>query len=107
MRETNALVALEAIRADPPLSRAEIARRTGMSKPTAGGALDLLLAAGLVRTVLAPADSHHRAVFFEAVPDVAQVLGLDFGRRLVRGAVADLDGLVLDRRDVRVAGDDL
>ncbi|WP_370026620.1 ROK family protein [Planotetraspora sp. GP83] len=102
VRETNAAVVLEAIRRDPPLSRAEAARRTGMSKPTAGSALDLLLAGGLVREVPSADTPHYRAVYFEPVCDVAYVLGLDIGRRFVRGVLADLSGALLNRHDIRI-----
>ncbi|MEZ0070776.1 ROK family transcriptional regulator [Planotetraspora sp. GP83] len=102
LRETNAAVALEAIRRDPPLSRAEIARRTGMTKPTVSSALDLLIAAGLVRETEPPGKTHYGAVYFAPAADVACVLGLDIGGRFVRGALADLDGTMRARHDVRI-----
>lgn len=102
VRESNAALVLDVIRGDPPLSRAEVARRTKLSKPTVGSVLNDLLAAGLVREVSAPDETHYRAVYFEPASDAAFVLGLDIGRRYVRGILADLDGAPLDRHDVRV-----
>ncbi|MFI0366621.1 ROK family protein [Actinomadura sp. 1N219] len=103
MRETNASMVLETIRADPPLSRAEVSRRTGMTKPTAAHALDLLLAAGLVRETEPPAgEMHYGAVYFEPLDTLAHVLALDIGTRFVRGAVCDLSGAVVARYDERI-----
>ena len=96
---------LEAVRADAPISRAEISRRAGISKPTVSLALQSLLEAGLVReSDHAPAGPSFGAVFFEPVPDAALVLGLDLGARFARGAVCDLVGAVRVRQDVELAG---
>ena len=84
---------LEAIRAGAPISRAEISRRAGISKPTVSLALQSLLDAGLVREAEAPATTDgpsYGAVFFEPVPEAALVLGLDLGARFLRGAMCDL-----------------
>ncbi|MFI0418551.1 ROK family protein [Spongiactinospora sp. 9N601] len=103
LREINASVVLTAIRADPPLSRAEVSRRTGMTKPTVANALDLLLAAGLVRQAAPPGETHYGAVYFEPVHTLAHVLALDIGTRFVRGAICDLGGAMLARHDQRIA----
>ena len=96
LREINASVVLKALYADPPLSRAEVARRLGMTKPTVGNALELLLAAGLVRETAPPEPLHHGATYFEADTGIGAVLGLDIGGRYLRGALADLSGTILD-----------
>lgn len=106
LREINASVVLDQIRQEPPLSRAQIARRIGMTKPTVANALDLLLEAGLVRKTLPPGDIHYGAAYFEPVTDAHRVLGLDIGSRFVRGALADLDGVLLVRHDEPVADPD-
>jgi predicted NBD/HSP70 family sugar kinase len=105
LKRLNLRTVLEAVRADAPISRAEISRRAGISKPTVSLALQSLLEAGLVR------ESAHRpdgpsfgAVFFEPVPDAALVLGLDLGARFARGAVCDLTGAVRVRQDVELTG---
>jgi predicted NBD/HSP70 family sugar kinase len=102
VRATNATVALEAIRRNQPLSRAEVARQTGMTRPTASAALDLLLAAGLVREVDPPRETHYGATFFAPVADTAFILGLDIGGRFVRGALGDLDGRTVARCDIAI-----
>jgi predicted NBD/HSP70 family sugar kinase len=105
LKRLNERTVLEAIRADAPISRAEISRRAGISKPTVSMALQSLLDAGLVREAAGdPARPSYGAVFFEPVPEAAFVLGLDMGARFVRGAVADLRGAVRARQDVELRG---
>src|SRR5438067_4444168 len=103
LKDLNERTVLEAIRAAAPISRAEISRRVGISKPTVSLALQSLLDAGLVRET-APGGSgpSYGATFFEPVPDAAFVLGLDLGARFVRGAVCDLGGDVRARQDVQL-----
>src|SRR5437763_357530 len=105
LKRLNEETVLEAIRGGAPISRAEIARRTGISKPTVSLALRALLEAALVReTPPDPSRPHYGAVFFEPVPDAAFVLGLDIGARFMRGALGDLAGHVRARRDVPLGG---
>ena len=96
---------LEAIRAGAPISRAEISRRAGISKPTVSLALQSLVDAGLVREALeGPTGPRYGAVFFEPIPEAALALGLDLGGRFLRGAICDLRGDVRARLDVEVDG---
>ena len=98
---------LEKIRAGAPISRAEISRRAGISKPTVSLALQSLLEAGLVREVdHDPEGPSYGAVFFESVPDLALVLGLDLGARFLRGAICDLNGKTRARQDVELSKPD-
>jgi predicted NBD/HSP70 family sugar kinase len=106
LRALNERTVLEAIRADAPISRAELSRRVGISKPTVSLALQSLLDARLVR----PVDGAHRgrygATLFESVPEARLVLGLDMGARFLRGAICDLHGDVRARQDLETAGAD-
>jgi predicted NBD/HSP70 family sugar kinase/DNA-binding CsgD family transcriptional regulator len=107
LKDLNERAILETIRAGAPISRAEISRRAGISKPTVSVALQSLLEAGLVREATEPlAGPRYGAVFFEPVPDVALVLALDLGARFLRGAICDLRGDVRARQDVEIAGAD-
>jgi predicted NBD/HSP70 family sugar kinase len=107
LKELNARTVLEAIRAGAPISRAEISRRAGISKPTVSLALQSLLDSGLVREAKrGPAGPSYGALFFEPVPDAAYVLGLDLGARFLRGAVCDLAGELRARQDVELRGAD-
>jgi predicted NBD/HSP70 family sugar kinase len=103
LRNLNERTVLDAIRAGAPISRAEIARRSGISKPTVSLALQSLLESNLVReTTERPDGPGYGAVYFEPVPDAALVLGLDVGARFVRGAICDLAGTIRARQDVEL-----
>jgi predicted NBD/HSP70 family sugar kinase len=107
LRALNERTVLEAIREGAPISRAEIARRSGISKPTVSLALQSLLDAGLVREAeRGPDGPGYGAVYFEAVTEAALVVGLDLGARFVRGAVCDLGGAIRARQDVELASAD-
>jgi predicted NBD/HSP70 family sugar kinase len=107
LKHLNERTVLETIRAQAPISRAEISRLAGISKPTVSLALQSLLDAGLVReTRPEPGRPSYGAVFFEPVPDAAFVLGLDLGARFLRGAICDLGGEIRARQDVELRGAD-
>jgi predicted NBD/HSP70 family sugar kinase len=105
LKYLNERTILETIRAGAPISRAEISRRAGISKPTVSLALQSLLDAGLVREASrGPGGPSYGALFFEPVPDAAYILGLDLGARFLRGAVCDLGGDIRARQDVELRG---
>jgi predicted NBD/HSP70 family sugar kinase len=107
LKDLNERTVLESIRAGAPISRAEISRRAGISKPTVSLALQSLLEAGLVQeTEPDPGRPTYGAVFFDLVPEAALVLGLDLGARFLRGAICDLRGDVRARQDVELDGAD-
>jgi predicted NBD/HSP70 family sugar kinase len=107
LKYLNERTVLDTIREKAPISRAEISRRVGISKPTVSLALQSLLDAGLVReTVHDPGGPSYGAVYFEPVPDAALVLGFDLGARFLRGAICDLLGRVRARHDVELVGAD-
>jgi predicted NBD/HSP70 family sugar kinase len=104
LKDLNERTVLEAIRGGAPISRAEISRLVGISKPTVSQALQSLLSAGLVREAEPSRDGpSYGATFFEPVPEAAFVLGLDLGVRFVRGAVCDVRGEIRARQDVELA----
>jgi DNA-binding transcriptional ArsR family regulator len=103
LKDMNERTVLETIRGGAPISRAEISRRAGISKPTVSLALQALLEAGLVReTKPDPGRPTYGAVYFDLVPEAGLVLGLDLGARFLRGAICDLRGEVRARQDVEV-----
>lgn len=107
LRALNERAVLDVIRRLAPISRAEVARQSGISKPTVSSALRALLEAGLVREAAPRADGpSYGAVFFEPVPEAAIVLGIDVGARYVRAAIADLSGAIRARQDVELHGAD-
>jgi predicted NBD/HSP70 family sugar kinase len=105
LRAMNERTVLETLRASGPISRAEVARRTGISRPTVSLVLRTLLEDGLVReTELEPGRPHYGAVYYEADPEAAFVFGVDFGSRAVRAALCDLAGDVRAREELRSSG---
>ncbi|WP_377271588.1 ROK family protein [Peterkaempfera sp. SMS 1(5)a] len=107
LREINFRAVFDVIRAGAPISRAEVARRSGISKPTVSALLQELLETGLVvETVREELGPTYGALFFAPRPDAAYVLALDMGARRLRAVLADLAGETLIRRDVDVAGVD-
>ncbi|MFJ9097224.1 ROK family transcriptional regulator [Streptomyces sp. LUP47B] len=102
LRSTNERLLLERLRASGPASRAQLARESGLSKPTVSSALAALESAGLVREVGTHVPERGRtAVLYAPDPAAGHVLGIDVGRSWLRVAVADLDGSVVARSDVR------
>src|ERR671935_1922467 len=107
LKHLNERTVLETIREGAPISRAEISRRAGISKPTVSLALQSLLKAGLVReTAPDPGRPSYGAVYFEPAADAAFVLGFDLGAHFLRGAACDLAGEVRAREDVELPSTD-
>jgi predicted NBD/HSP70 family sugar kinase len=111
LRRINSAAVLRAIREDGPVSRAELSRLTGLSKPTVNGAVELLLASGYLTERIADVDAaarrpgpRSRLLSFRG--ELGHVLGIDIGADKVLVVVADLTGEVLGtvRRRTR-AGD--
>ena len=95
----NARRIADAILDGGPVSRAHLARLTGLSKPTVSAAIAALQAAGVLRTV--GRTSGHpgaSAVLYDVAPEAGMALAIDVGRRLVRACVSDLAGRRLAER---------
>ena len=104
IRAMNEQLLLEHIRTAGPYSRAELARVSGLSKPTVSLALANIERAGLVRLAGQRTGVPGRsALLYEVRPEAGFVLGLDIGLRYLRGAVADLAGGVRARLSVAVS----
>jgi predicted NBD/HSP70 family sugar kinase len=100
LRRLNSAAVLRAIRADGPISRAELARATGLSKPTVNAAVELLLESGYLTEHLAGVDTGERrpgprARLLSFRGDLGHVLGIDIGANKVLVTTADLAGDVL------------
>ncbi|MFE1313765.1 ROK family protein [Streptomyces sp. NPDC058755] len=102
LRSANERLLLDRLRHVGAASRAQLARETGLSKPTVSSALASLEAAGLVHEVGTHAPERGRvAVLYAPDPAAGYALGVDIGRSWLRVALADLDGTVVARSDVR------
>jgi predicted NBD/HSP70 family sugar kinase len=87
------------------VSRAQLARVTGLSKPTVSTAIATLEADGLVREV--GRTSGHpgaTAVLYDVAPEAGTALAIDVGRRLIRACVTDLAGRRLAERTEATRG---
>lgn len=102
MRVLNQRAVLDRLRRLGAATRPQIAKDTGLSKPTVGQALLDLERHDLVRPIgRTTAGPGRSAVVYEPNPTAGYVLGLDIGRERIRAAVADLGGSVVARVDER------
>ena len=98
LRRLNSAAVLRAIRADGPVSRAEISRTTGLSKPTVNLAVELLLEQGYLdegAELAAPGRPGRRPRLLRFASGIGHVLGIDIGANKVLVLAADLAGEVL------------
>jgi predicted NBD/HSP70 family sugar kinase len=102
IRSLNEQLLLGHIRDLGPCSRADLARLSGLSKPTVSLALATVERAGLIRIAGQRTGRPGRsAVLYEIRPEAGFVLGLDVGAHYIRGALADLAGGVRVRSAAR------
>ncbi len=81
-----------------PLSRADLARATGLTAPTISDITTGLLAEGLVEeTGLGPSTGGKRPTLLQVVDDSRHLIGLDLARGDFRGAVMNLRGEIRRR----------
>ena len=102
IRAMNEQLLLDHIRSAGKLSRAELARLSGLSKPTVSLALANLERAGVVRASgVRTGTPGPNAVLYEVRPEAGYVLALDVGSEYVRGAICDFAGTVRVRDTIR------
>ena len=97
LRRLNSAAVLHAVRADGPVSRSDLARATGLSKPTVNAAVELLLEQGYVSEDGEAASGRpgRRPRLLRFASGLGHVLGIDIGANKVLVLVADLAGEVL------------
>ena len=106
-RVRNSQLILKTIYNDGPISRADIARETGLTPPTVSDVVASLLGSGLVEEVgLAPSTSGRRAILLRVVDDSRHVIGIDLSREDFRGAITDLRGRTIFRNGIPLNGRD-
>lgn len=102
LRAINEWTVLEGVRQLAPVSRAQIARATGLSKPTVSQALSSLERANLVRAAgRSSGGKGPTAQLYEVNPVAGFVVALDVGPSEIRGAIADLTGEIVAQRMTR------
>ncbi len=105
MRKLNSALLLDLIRDKGPVSRAELSRLSGLTKPTVSSQVADLLQRGLVVEAGEGEPDERggkpsRLIKFD--PGCGYVLGVEIGSAKVRVRLAELDGAILDREDVRI-----
>src|SRR5258708_3876118 len=102
IRALNEQLLLGHIRQVGPCSRADLARISGLSKPTVSQALASVERSGLVRIAGQRTGVPGRSArLYEIRPDAGFVLGLDIGHHYLRGALADLTGEIRAKHSAR------
>jgi len=103
IRALNAQLLLDHIRRLGRCSPAELARLSGLSKPTVSLALAEAERCGLVRPAGQRTGVPGRpARLYEIRPEAGFVLGLDVGLKYLRGALTDLSGGIRAKSSVKV-----
>ena len=100
-REHNERLVLATIYDAGRISRADVARLTGLTRTTVSDVMDGLLESGLCREVGRGPSTGGKAPILIEVPETARLLvGVDLGDRLFTAATVDLRGEIIDRVDV-------
>jgi predicted NBD/HSP70 family sugar kinase len=105
LRHLNRLRVIHALREEGQISRADIARRTGLSRSTVSSLVADLQADGLVveragQAAASSAQGGRPPVLLAFDPSAGAAVGVDFGHRHLRVAVADLSSRILAERAV-------
>jgi predicted NBD/HSP70 family sugar kinase len=100
LRQLNRFRVIETLYRHPATSRAELARRTGLSRPTVSALVEELGRAGVVEEHddlegLRPRNTGRPPILLSLVAEAAFAIGLDFGHRHIRVAICDLAGHVI------------
>jgi len=101
LRRANQLRVVDALRREGSASRADLMRITGLSRTTITSLLATLLERGMVIESEVKAQRQGRGrppALLRLAPKAGAVLGVDFGHRHLRVAVADLSSTVLAER---------
>src|SRR3954469_7668144 len=107
LRERNRLRVVDALRQRGAISRSDIARQTGLSRSTVSSLVTDLQAEGLVverevATTPRGPEGGRPPVLIAFDQSAGALVGIDFGHRHVRVAVADLSFTVLAERLVEI-----
>jgi predicted NBD/HSP70 family sugar kinase len=104
IRALNEQLLLGHIRQLGPCSPADLARISGLSKPTVSLALGNVERSGLVRAAGQRTGVPGRpATLYEIRPEAGFVLGLDVGHQYLRGALADMTGEIRTKLSARTS----
>ena len=104
-RAHNAALVLRALYDHGPVSRADVARMTGLTRTTVGEVVAELIDDGMVREVgRGPSTGGKQPILLEVVGDARHVIGLDLGEYVFRAALVDLQGNIERTAERTVVG---
>lgn len=102
-RTHNKRLILKTIYDHSPSSRADVARRTGLTRPTVSSTVTELITEGLVEEIgQGQSDGGKPPILLSVAPEARHVIGLDLANSEFRGAVTDLRGAILHRASIPV-----
>ena len=105
-RSRNRVQVLDALRSSGSASRADLARRTGLSRSTISGLITELIADGLVvdraETASAGAQGGRPGALLSLDRSAGAALAIDFGHTHLRVALADLSAEILAERELKI-----
>jgi N-acetylglucosamine repressor len=106
-RAHNAALVLRALYDHGPISRADVARMTSLTRTTVGEITAELLTDGLAREIgRGPSTGGNPPILLELVEGARHVVGLDLAEFRFRGAVVDLRGNVVQTAERELEGRD-
>ncbi len=103
LKSINVLAALKVIRSTSGLSRADIARTTGLTPATVSSVVSILVSAGIVReTGYGESSGGRPPLLLEFNPDAFYIAGVDLGVSKVITVVTNLEGEVVSRARLEI-----
>ncbi len=103
IREVNLSSVLRLIHQEAPLSRAQLAVKTGLNKSTVSSLVEDLLERNLIHEIGTNSSGTGRpAMLLEINPQAGGIIGVEFGVDFVAIALTDFMGKILFRKDVSV-----
>ncbi|MBB4008286.1 ROK family transcriptional regulator [Allorhizobium taibaishanense] len=96
LRQISVRAAMDILLHEGPTSRADLAKKTGLSKQTMSEVIRMLETEGWVRVKgIVSGKVGRSAVTYEVAPDAGCVIGLDIGATTIRLAIADIAGAIV------------
>ncbi|MGV1828173.1 ROK family transcriptional regulator [Agrobacterium vitis] len=96
LRQISVRAAMDILLHQGPTSRADLAKKTGLSKQTMSEVIRTLETAGWVRVKgIVSGKVGRSAVTYEVAPDAGFVIGMDIGATTIRVAIADIAGTIV------------
>lgn len=106
-RRSNARLALRTVYEQGPISRADVARVTGLTRTTVSEIVEGFIAEGLIVEVgMGPSTGGKAPILLELPADARHVVGIDVDRDSLSGAIVNLRGEVRVRASRDLAGCD-